>query len=470
VIIDMNKKVVILGAGLAGLSCANQLIKEGIDVTVLEKEKFAGGLAASHTRAGFFYDLGPHRFHSNKELVINFFKDLLKDNIISVERRSEIYFNDKFFIYPLVLSNITSCMPGSVLFKCSYDYIAAKIKNIFDPDPKCTFESWVERNYGRKMYEIFFRAYTEKILGIEPSNVSPDWAEQRISIPDLSTAIIKSFVKTKNNPRTFTSLFYYPREGGIGRVAELLKEGILRKGGKILLNVDVKRIKSSRFNGEKDVIQSVSYECGGQKYEEPLDYLMSTIPITDFLFLTKNKNIGLSICEEIKFRSIICLYLVLNYDHFTASHWIYLPERRFFSNRITEFKNFSDYSVPSDKTMICAEITCQYNDKKWNMSEEEIKDKVTNDIRKLGLKDVDNGAVAEYFYHKVNEAYPIYTLGYKDNIGVATRLLSSFHNLDCFGRNALFKYGNMDDSIEMGLNAADKYLRNSEMNVHSGDY
>jgi protoporphyrinogen oxidase len=110
--------------------------------------------------------------------------------------------------------------------------------------------------------------------------------------------------------------------------------------------------------------------------------------------------------------------------------------------------------------MICAEITCQYNDKKWNMPEEEMKDQVIDDIRKLGLKDVDQGAMADYFCHKVNGAYPIYALGYKDHIDAATRLLSSFHNLDCFGRNGLFKYGNMDDSIEMGLNAAEKYLRN----------
>lgn len=166
---------------------------------------------------------------------------------------------------------------------------------------------------------------------------------------------------------------------------------------------------------------------------------------------------------------MICLYLILNFNHFTDNHWIYLPERKFFSNRITEFKNFADYNLPSDKTMICAEITCQYNDEKWNMPEEEIKGKVLNDIGQLNIKDINDGVVSDYFSHKVKEAYPIYTLGYKDNIGVATRLLSSFQNLDCSGRNALFKYGNMDDSIEMGLNAAEKYLKNQETSVHPED-
>jgi len=465
----MKKKVVILGAGLAGLSCADRLVNNGIDVTVLEKEKFVGGLAASHARGGFFYDFGPHRFHSDKEHVIQFFRDLLKDNIVSVKRRSQIYIYDKFFIYPLVLSNITSCMPGDVLLKCSYDYITARIKNIFDPDPESSFESWVKRNYGRKMYEIFFGVYTEKVLGIEPSNISPDWAEQRISIPDFFKAMVKSCIKAKNNPRTFIPLFYYPREGGIGRVAELLKERILRNGGRVLLNADIKKVKSSSFNGTEDVVQSVIYECAGEKHEESLDFLISTIPITDFYFLTENKNIDLSICEKIKYRSMICLYLILNYNHFTDSHWIYLPERKFFSNRVTEFKNFSDYNLPSDQTMICAEITCQYNDKKWNMPEEEIKDKVLNDIGQLNIKDVNNGAVSDYFCHKVKEAYPIYALGYKDNITTASHFFSSFYNLDCLGRNALFKYGNMDDSIEMGLNAADKYLRNQVANVRQKD-
>ena len=466
----MKKKIVILGAGLAGLSCADRLIEEGIDVTVLEKETFVGGLAASHARGGFFYDFGPHRFHSDREHVTKYVRDLLKDNIVSVERRSEIYLNDKFFIYPLALSNIISDMPKGVLLKCAYDYVAAKIRNIVDPDPKSSFESWVERNYGRKIYEMFFGVYTEKILGIEPSRLSADWAEQRIAIPGLSSAIIKSFVKTRNHPRTFIPLFDYPREGGIGRVAELLKERIFRKGGHVLLGVDIKKIKRRRWKRTRDVIQSIIYECAGENHEEPLDYLMSTIPIPDFLSLSENRTIALSTLEKIKYRSLVCMYLVLNHNRFTGNHWIYLPERRFFSNRITEFKNFSEHNVPTDQTMVCAEITCQYNDEKWNMPEEEIGDKVSNDIRQLNLKDIKNGDVSDCFCHRVKEAYPIYTLGYKDNITAAMDSLSSFHNLDCFGRNALFKYGNMDDSILMGLNASDKYLGIKESRGHSEDH
>jgi protoporphyrinogen oxidase len=393
----------------------------------------------------------------------------MKDDIISVKRRSQIYIYDRFFIYPLVLSNITSCMHRDVLQKCLYDYVMAKIRNIFEHDRECSFESWVKRNYGRKIYELFFEAYTEKVLGIEPSNISIDWAEQRISIPHFFKAMIKSWIKTKNNPRTFTPLFYYPREGGIGRVAELLKERILKDGGKVLLNVDIKKVKSSRSKDIKDVIQSVIYECAGQKYEEPLDHLMSTIPITDFYYLTRNNNIDLPVCEKIIYRSMICLYLILNCNRFTDNHWIYLPERKFFSNRISEFKNFADYNIPTGKTMICAEITCQYNDEKWNMPEEDIRDKVLNDIGQLNIKDINNGVVSDYFCHKVEKAYPIYTLDYKDNIDIATRQLSSFQNLDCFGRNALFKYNNMDDSIEMGLNAAEKYLASHETSIHPAD-
>ena len=455
----MKKRVVILGAGLAGLSCADRLVEQGIDVTVLEKETFVGGLAASLTRDGFYYDFGPHRFHSDKEHVLSYVRDLLKDNIVSVQRRSEIYLGGKFFTYPLALSNIISDMPKDVLLKCAYDYAAAKIRNIFDPAPKPSFESWVERNYGRKMCEMFFGVYTEKILGIEPSRVSVDWAEQRVAIPGLSSAIIKSFVKTRNHPRTFISLFDYPREGGIGRIAELLKARILRKGGQVVLNVALKKVKRGRGKGTRDVIQSIIYECEGENHEEPLDYLMSTIPIPDFLSLSEYRTIALSTLEKIKYRSLLCMYLVLNHTRFTGNHWIYLPERRFFSNRIAEFKNFSDHNVPADQTMVCAEITCQYNDEKWNMPEEEIGDKVSNDIRQLNLKDVKNGDVSDRFCHRVKEAYPIYTLGYKDNITAAMDSLSSFHNLDCFGRNALFKYGNMDDSILMGLNAAENYLR-----------
>jgi protoporphyrinogen oxidase len=224
------------------------------------------------------------------------------------------------------------------------------------------------------------------------------------------------------------------------------------------------------LKGTRDVIQSALYECAGERHEEPLDYLMSTIPITDFLSLTKNGTIASSTLEKIKYRSLVCMYLVLNQSCFTKNHWIYLPEERFFSNRITEFKNFSDVNVPAGQTLVCAEITCQYNDEKWNMPAEELEDKVSRDMRKLNPKGKNHGDVLDSFCHRVKEAYPIYTLGYKDSITAAMDSLSSFHNLDCFGRNALFKYGNMDDSILMGLNASDKYLGIKESRGHSEDH
>jgi len=129
----MEKKIVILGAGLAGLSCADRLLEQGTQVTVLEKEAFVGGLAASLSKDGFYYDFGPHRFHSDKEDVLSYVRDLLKDNIVSVQRRSEIYLDGTFCTYPLVLSNIISDMPKGVLAKCAWDYAAAKVRGYSVP-------------------------------------------------------------------------------------------------------------------------------------------------------------------------------------------------------------------------------------------------------------------------------------------------------------------------------------------------
>lgn len=456
----MKEKVAILGAGLAGLTCAYELANNGIEVIILEKEPRGGGLAKSFSKDGFTYDYGPHRFHSNNKFLINFVKDLLGENIVERDRKSKIYMMDKFFMYPLNVNNIISNMPTSKLLKCFYDYFSVKIRNAIKPFPDNSFEAWVVNRFGWELYRLYFGIYTEKIWGIPGSKISPDWAAQRITLLSLWDTVKKTIFRPKIPPRTYISHFYYPREGGIGQICEILKERVQQKGGQIFFNTDVTDVKTATDFEDQNIIKSVIFNHNGKKFEEDIDHLMSTIPITTLpmLFSDGSKEEILSHLKSLKFRSVIFVYFILNIDSLSDNHWIYLPEPKFFSNRISEFKNFSEFCASKFKTIICAEISCANGDEKWHMDEGKLKDLVLSDLLKLGFKNINKNDILDYFCHKIENAYPIYDLNYKENMEIVFRYINSFKNLSYFGRNALFKYGNMDHSVEMGLKAAENFL------------
>ncbi len=399
--------------------------------------------------------LGPHRFFSENESVNKLVKDVLNNNLMTVERKSEIFFRNRFLLYPLDIWNLVTSIPKEELVKCLCDYFFARIRGIVSSGPDDSFESWVTRRFGRKMYQMFFGVYTEKLLGLPAAQIASDWARQRIIVPSCRDALVNSLLKPEKCGRTYASKFAYPRHGGIGTIANNFKEMVLEKDGTFLFDVKVERI---RVNTDTRTLQAVVYDHAWKTHEEALNYLMSTIPITTFLQLIDDSNNKVHMDNNIRFRSLVLLYLILDRDKLSDNHWIYLPEEIFFSNRLSEFKNFSQCSSMGAKTLVCAEITCDYNDDTWNMSEEVIIAKVLGDLEMLKIGSITRATVLDCFCHKVKEAYPIYDLHYLDSVRTLSKYLSSFPNLSFFGRNAEFRYGNMDDSIAMGLRAAEAFL------------
>lgn len=455
---------VILGAGLAGLSCAYRLATRGVKVTVLEKEPHIGGLAASRVIDGLPCDYGPHRFHSRKKNIVDFVTGLMGENIINPQRKSIICMDHKYFTYPLDANNILANMSKRTLLMCFFDYALAKARNFFKRQADDTFESWAVNRFGRTLYRIFFGTYTQKVLGMPPSRISSDWAKERITSLDLWNTVKQAVFPSKNPPRTCANHFYYPREGGIGQIAEALKRKIVESGSQVLLSVKLEKMNCTAESPDKKNIGSVVFEHEGERREVNVSQLMSTIPITDLPSLLdprwalENK----SQVEKLKFRSLVFAYFILDLRSFSDNQWIYLPEDRFFSNRISEPKNFSSHNLSRDKTVLCAEISCDFQDEKWNMDPQEIRKNAFNDIRQLGIRQIGEKNVLGYSLHKVKHCYPLYDVDYKKNARRPNDFFSSFQNLDCFGRNALFKYGNMDDAIEMGLQAADTYLHKTQ--------
>jgi len=446
-----KQHVVVLGAGMAGLSTAFKLIENGCRVTVLEKSEVVGGLARSYQRGEFTYDYGPHRFHTHNQELIELVTGLLGDNLGMRDRCSRIYMDNRFFNYPLKLDNLLRNLPVSVLIRSFADFFAVKLKNLFVKPREDNFETWVLNRYGRTLYRKFFGVYTEKTWGIPCTQISADWASQRITLISLWDAVKKTVFRPKgrNQPRTYVSRFWYPKHGGIGMICRRLAEEVEKRGGRVILGADVQSLDAV---GPR--IEKVRYRKDGEIHEEIPNAVVSTIPIT---VICRIINPGpppevLDKIDRMTHRSMVFVYLALAREKVTDDHWIYLPEDHLTVHRISEFKNFSEFNAPEGKTLVCCEITCGFGDEVWCATDEKLREIAVNDLIRVGL--IRREEVTDVWSHRTRFAYPIYDLDYGERLQAAKDFVLRFENLHSAGRQGLFKYNNMDHSIEMGIEAS----------------
>lgn len=445
----MAKGVAILGAGLAGLSTGSELARAGVPVLIVEKEPYVGGLATSFRSGEFTYDLGPHRFHSHNEDILAHVKDLLGDNMVYRDRLSRIFMRGQFFNYPLKTSNVLRNLPFSFLVKAFSDYLGVRVANLFRPIPDDCFENWVRKRFGNTLSQMFFITYTEKTWGMPATQISADWAAQRITLLNLWDTVKKTLIKPKNVPRTYVSKFLYPKTGGIGAITRRYAEIIREKGGEVFTGAEIKGIEVKDKKAER-----ITFAVKGKEITREFDQLISTIPCTVLLNYIRPTPPEPVRTANAKLKHIAIVFVIFDVakERVTRDHWIYLPQKELTVHRISEFKNFSEETCPQDRTMICAEITCSAGDKIWNSSQPELKAIAARDLDRLGLVDVD--AMGRARIHRTPHAYPVYDLDYKANLDTLIGYLDGFDNLQTAGRQGLFKYNNMDHSIEMGLEVA----------------
>ncbi|MEQ8762287.1 MAG: FAD-dependent oxidoreductase [Planctomycetota bacterium] len=446
--------VLILGAGVAGLSAGYELAKAGYQVTVVEKLPFVGGLATSFQEGPYTYDLGPHRFYTKNPALIAHMEEILPDDLFYPIRKSRIYMRNRFFDYPLRLGNILKSLPPWTLAKAFSDYLFEQVKGKFKPPQDRNFEEYIRSRFGKTLYEMFFGMYTAKAWGIPPTEISADWASQRISLLNLWDTVVQTvksqFFKGKNEPRTYASQFFYPKHGGFGRICETYRSYIESKGGQVLCGADLKSIEYD----EKRLTKAVVEHEGKTLVFEP-ERIVNTIPVTSLPRFFQ-PAIPVDVSEAISrlwYKAIVFSYLVIKRPQLTDDHWIYLPEPKLISHRISEMKNFSPNCAPPDETIICMEITTNFESEIWKMNAEEAAKITAQDLVRIGLIDSPDEVVTA-FIQKRKHAYPMYDLIYKENLERLLEYLDRFENLMTTGRQGLFKYNNSDHSIEMGLAVA----------------
>jgi protoporphyrinogen oxidase len=444
-----NKPVVMLGAGPAGLATAYELIKQGVQPIVLEKADKVGGIARTETYKDYYFDIGGHRFFTKIDRVNKLWHEMLGENFQKVRRMSRIYYEGRLFNYPLNISNtlLNLGILESLLMMLSY------FNAQFRPHhEEKTFEQWVSNRFGRRLYKTFFQTYTEKVWGIPCNKIQADWAAQRIKGLSLIAAVSNALLGTKK-AKSLIDEFYYPTKGP-GMMWQRFQETIEGEGGIVRLNSEAIGLKHKSGS-----IVSVTCLNGDKRTEIPVEHLISSIPITKLVTLLDPPapNEVLSAAQKLSYRAFIIVVLIIDKQDLFADQWIYIHSPDVKVGRIQNFKNWSAAMVPDpQKTSVGMEYFCTEGDGIWTMPDNELIDLASRELSELGLSDIDG--IIDSFIVRQPGAYPIYDPNYRDHLEIIKSYLTSIDNLQTIGRNGMHRYNNMDQSMLVGMLAAQNYL------------
>ena len=494
-----DKNVVIIGAGPAGLSAAYELIakKTGYTPIIIEKLPCVGGLSRTVYDENLGVDIGGHRLYTNDEYVKSIWFKFLQiqnapaiddiicarnvkypqigadpneaDDVMMIRRRfSSIIYNSKFFPYPLKFSLETFLNLGLLTsFKAGLSYIKAMIFK----RKENSLEDFMVNRFGEVLYKIFFKDYTKKVWGLDPSELSSEWGHQRIRKLSLFKTILNSilskfkFLKFKKETSLIDE-FYYPKFG-CSQLWELMAKYITDNGGKIILESEF-----LDFNIQENTILTVKYK---NKFNEILEIpsvdVVSTMPIKDLIagidapYDIKQEALNLPYRDYILVSFYVDNFNLKNItdyktvNNITPDCWIYLQENDAIAARIQIMNNWSPYLVGDFKKnyLISLEYFANEKDEFWQKTDDEIINIAKMEAQKYNL--FNSNGVIKSFVVREKKAYPAYFGSYK-NIDRIKECISKIKNLYLAGRNGQHQYNNMDEAMMSGIRVAQKIMEN----------
>lgn len=456
--------VIIVGAGPAGLSAAYTLAGAGWPVTILEKDVMVGGMARTVSYRGFRFDIGGHRFFSDIPSIRELWADLLEDDLITVKRISRIYYRNRFIKYPIDLADVMMRlgMIESMMIGLSYMHAG-----LFPAGREDTFEQWVSNRFGKRLYQIFFKEYTEKVWGVACDRIGSEWASQRIKGLSFISVILKALGAGQRS-RSLIDAFLYPIHGP-GMMWDAMAGAVTDNGGQILLDTGVHSIRhdEKRLNTvvfDRCNLPDASDLPGGlnrpeqpcmKTVEMPVTSLISSIPVNQLVEMLQPlpPKPVLEAARSLSYRSLVVAGLILDQPSPFPDQWIYIQEPGYRVGRIQNFKNWSSGMTPDpEKTNIGMEYFCSRGDDFWQLSDQAIIAMAEKELVNLGLAGTD--AVIDGFVVRQPDAYPVYLHGYQEKIRKIRQYLKRFDNLQTIGRNGRYRYNNMDHAMQSGILAA----------------
>jgi protoporphyrinogen oxidase len=445
--------VIVVGAGPAGLTAAYELATRQIPVTVLEQDTQVGGLARTVRHEGFRFDIGGHRFFTKVPIVEQLWRTVLGDDLLTRPRMSRIFYRGRFFQYPLraldVARNLGIWTSAAVLVS----YLAARLRPVRS---ETSFADWIVNRFGRRLYLIFFKTYTEKVWGIPCERIAAEWAAQRIKGLSLRTAVIGMFTKGPSGSNTIKTLieqFEYPRLGP-GMMWERMAEMVSEHGGRIQLASSVTRL---RHDGRR--VLAVDVENNGTVRTIPAGHVISTMAVPHLLAALDPPlaaEAGAA-AARLSHRDFLTVALMLEQADVFPDNWIYLHDDTVRAGRIQNYKNWSPEMVPDPSwTCLGLEYFCSVGDDLWTMTDEALIALAKRELVTIGLGDPTT--VRQAVVVRARQAYPVYDSGYADALEIVKRHLAPFENLQLVGRNGMHKYNNQDHSMLTAMLAVQNLL------------
>jgi protoporphyrinogen oxidase len=450
--------VAIIGAGPAGLTAGYLLTKAGKTVAIVEKDAtYVGGISRTVEHQGYRFDIGGHRFFSKSQAVVDLWNEILPDDFIQRPRMSRIYYEGKFYSYPLrafeALTNLG--LLRSAL--CMASYLRYKL---FPIKEVRSFEDWTVNQFGRKLYSIFFKTYTEKVWGMPCDTMSADWAAQRIKGLSLWGAVtdgLRRSLGLNKRPndgtvKTLLETFRYPRLGP-GMMWDAARDRIEERGSKVIMGHALKQLAADGHGGWRMIASGpegdLVIRAGNVISSAPMRELAARLhPLPDTALEA----------SHLKYRDFLTVALMIRSDDLFPDNWIYIHDSKVQVGRVQNFRSWSPEMVP-DPAVACVglEYFCFEGDGLWSSSDEELVELAKREMAILGLldpKDVIGGAVV-----RQEKAYPVYDEDYAANVAAMRAELEAKHpTLHLVGRNGMHRYNNQDHAMMTAMLTVENIL------------
>lgn len=448
VYVNNKRRVLVVGAGIAGLTCAYKLAEEGLDVVLVEKEEKVGGLARTFNYGKYRYDIGPHRFYSSKKDVLNFLYSVMKDDLLEIVRFSAVHYCDRYHTWPLRLKSVFQ-LPLRVSFPAFLDlFTKSKYQKLKEP----SFKNYILGKYGNTLYETFFKGYTEKFLGLSPEEVHFHWAKigvERATIDkNIKTGSISQLFYLMMIPKPRQLNFLYP-PGGIDVFCSRMRDRIIEMGGKVITGKSPGKI-------EHDGQNITSVQVGDEIYRP--DMVIWTAPITTLFDLMNLDPTGL------KYLSLLIFNLEMNEPPLQDYQWCYFGSEDVIFSRATNPAQFDKNMIPQNTGALCVEVTCMEDSKTWQHPEKLNDDIIDGMVRAKSIS--SKNVVKNIHIERIPDTYPIYDIDYLEKLSIVREKLRKFHNLFLAGRTGLFWYNNMDHSIENAFGVVEKVVGHTPETAH----
>jgi protoporphyrinogen oxidase len=449
-----RRPVVVLGGGPAGLTAGYLLAKRGRPVIVFEAEDQVGGIAKTEVRDGYRFDLGGHRFFTKSKEVDALWHEVMREEFLLRPRMSRIYWNGKFLDYPLNGMDVVRKLGPIELTRVGLSYLWAVMKPKGRED---NFEQWVSNRFGKRLFQLFFKSYTEKVWGVPTTEIRAEWAAQRIKGLSFFSAAKAAFFGNKGDKiKSLIDKFHYPRFGP-GQMWETMADEIIAAGGEMRMNARVTRLEIADGRVCAVWVGDERVECSEVISSLPLRH---TVGISD----PEAPAAVRQAAQGLRYRDFLTVALVIDGEDLFPDNWIYIHEPGVRVGRIQNFRSWSPWMVPdASKASVGLEYFCFQGDDLWDRSDEGLIELAKDEIHKLGL--ADKAKVERGFVTRVPLAYPMYDVDYAERVATIRGWLGTIPNLQQVGRNGLHRYNNSDHSMLTAIRAVENIVEGANHDI-----